>query len=87
MRVWADAKFNNLVICEREMHLFRRVEHTAFVLNFVLVFVPNLSIKQQINCTGLHQRRRTVTRLIIFLKPDQSPIKTIFYYFGSSIRR
>ena len=43
MRVWTNAKFNNLVICEREMYLFRRVEHTAFVLNFVLVFVPNLS--------------------------------------------
>ena len=24
-------------------HLFRRVEHTAFVLNFLLVFVPNLN--------------------------------------------
>ena len=60
MQVWADAKFNNLVIYDREICMSRHTHeyyiyslgHTlgsfqahraAFVLNFVLVFVPSLN--------------------------------------------
>ena len=62
MRVWADVKFNNLVIYDREIcmlwhsHEYYSLGHTLgslqafvsksgtlFVLNFVLVFVPNLN--------------------------------------------
>ena len=41
------------------LHLFRRVEHTAFVLNFVLVFVPSLNNSRLTVNVLLYQRRRT----------------------------